>query len=276
MIISGEAAGYTKVDVDVDSARRALTTLCQTPEYARAGATFDVWSLPDGTVCFRILPRAVGLSVARRATITVGGAKMDVFMCYIANTVASSDVTYKKMLEDWLVSTLSFCQRNLLTPCNPKCTKMVLLLHINRLLRLPLSAKRRIWLFHNSAFASALIQSNFEAVGSSAEHKSHDSTCNLETYCNRLPLSALLRRSVGFLSDVPVNSHASTKIIANFTSVQHAEGQPRSSIVQRPTSQIKQQRQLVGAPHLFEQVEMAPCHDRVVSCQDTFSDFQLL
>jgi hypothetical protein len=92
-IISGEAAGYTKADVDVDSAGRALTTLCQSPEYARAEVKFDVWSLPDGTVCFRILPRAVGLSVARRATITVGGAKMDVFMSYIANTVASSDVT---------------------------------------------------------------------------------------------------------------------------------------------------------------------------------------
>jgi hypothetical protein len=111
MIISGEADGYTKADVDVDSARRALTTLCHTPEYARAGATFDVWSLPEGTVCFRILPRAVGLSVARRATLNVGGVKMDVFMCYIANTVASFDLTYKKMLEDWLVSPLpSLCK----------------------------------------------------------------------------------------------------------------------------------------------------------------------
>jgi hypothetical protein len=115
-IISGEAAGYTKADVDVDSARRALTTLCQSPEYARAGATLDVWSLPDGMVCFRILPRAVGLSVARRAAITIGGAKMDVFMSYIANTVASSDVTYKKMLEDWLVSTLPDYQQILLSP----------------------------------------------------------------------------------------------------------------------------------------------------------------
>jgi hypothetical protein len=154
---------------------------------------------------------------------------------------------------------------------------MVLLPYKNGLLRLSLPSKQTVWLFHNLAFASALIQPNVEAVILSPELTSHNLTCNLETYCNGLPLSALFRLSLNFPFNASVNSHASKKKKANLTSMKLAEGEPRSSIVQLSTSRIKQQRQPVSAPQLSEQVALAPCHDRnFVSFQETFNHFQLL
>jgi hypothetical protein len=249
-IVSGEAAGYTKADIDVDSARRALTTLCQSPEYARAGATFNVWSLPDGTVCFRILPRAVGLSVARRATITVGRAKMDVFMSYIANTVASSDVTYKKMLEDLLVSTLPYCQLNVLSPGRPKCTSMAVPSLKIGLLGPFFSNKQTFWPFHNSdQIANAFMRPNFDAKIFPAKLISQNLTYSLDNYCNGLPLSALCCNSAELPFNTSANFNAFNKMTANFSSMS-AEGQSRSSIVQFSTTQVVHQRQSVSASHL--------------------------
>jgi hypothetical protein len=114
---------------------------------------------------------------------------------------------------------------------------------------------------------------------SCAKLSNHNPTCSFKIYCIGLPLSALCCLiSAEPCCSIPANVHTSDKMSqANITSMELAEGQPRSSIVVFSTSQIKQQRKLVSTPHPSEQVKLAPCHDcSSLSSQVCPSTFQLL
>jgi hypothetical protein len=181
------------------------------------------------------------------------------------------------MLEDWLVSTLPYCQLILLSPGQSKCTSMAVPSLKIGLLGPFFLNKQTIWPFHNSAqIANAFMQPNFDAKIFPAKLISQNLTCSLDYYCNGLPLSALCRNSDELPFNTSANFHALNKMAANFPSMS-AEGQPRSDIVQFSTTQVVHQRQSVSASHLSQQVELAPCQERsFVDTQDNHSYVQLL